>query len=69
MLLEKLDVALLINQALGEHDSEIRESGLPFCVDAPKELYISADGRKMSRVVSNLISNILKYSMKNTRVE
>lgn len=68
VLLEKLDVALLINQALGEHDSEIRESGLPFCVDAPKELYISADGRKMSRVVSNLISNILKYSMKNTRV-
>ena len=68
VVLEKLDVALLINQALGEHDSEIRESGLPFCVDAPKELYISADGRKMSRVVSNLISNILKYSMKNTRV-
>ena len=68
VLLEKLDVALLINQALGEHDSEIRESGLPFCVNAPKELYISADGRKMSRVVSNLISNILKYSMKNTRV-
>lgn len=68
VLLEKLDVALLINQALGEHDSEIRESDLPFCVDAPKELYISADGRKMSRVVSNLISNILKYSMKNTRV-
>ena len=68
VVLEKLDVALLINQALGEHDSEIQESGLPFCVNAPKELYISADGRKMSRVVSNLISNILKYAMKNTRV-
>ena len=68
VVMERLDVALLINQALGEHDSEIQESGLPFCVDAPKELYISADGRKMSRVVSNLISNILKYSMKNTRV-
>lgn len=66
--LEKLDVALLINQSLGEHDSEIQKSELPFCVDAPKELYISADGRKMSRVVSNLINNILKYSMKNTRV-
>ena len=41
---------------------------MTFCVDAPKELYISADGRKMSRVVGNLISNILKYAMKNTRV-
>ncbi len=65
---EKLDVALLINQALGEHDNEIQSSGLPFCVEAPKELYIYADGRKMSRVLSNLINNILKYTMKNTRV-
>ena len=68
VVLEKLDVALLINQSLGEHDSEIQKSELPFCVDAPKDLYIRADGRKMSRVVSNLINNILKYSMKNTRV-
>ena len=68
VILEKLDVSLLINQTLGEHDNEIQNSGLPFCVDTPKELFISADGRKMSRVVSNLISNILKYTMKNTRV-
>ena len=68
VVLEKLDVSLLINQALGEHDNEIQSSGLPFCVDAPKELFISADGRKMSRVLSNLINNILKYAMKNTRV-
>lgn len=67
-VLEKLNVALLINQALGEHDNEIQHSGLPFCVEAPKELYILADGRKMSRVLSNLINNILKYTMKNTRV-
>jgi len=68
VVLEKLDVSLLINQSLGEHDNEIQNSGLPFCVDTPKELFISADGRKMSRVVSNLINNILKYTMKNTRV-
>ncbi len=66
--LEKLDVALLINQSLGEHDNEINESGLPLIVSVDKELYINADGRKMSRVVSNLIGNILKYAMKNTRV-
>ncbi len=68
VVLEKLDVSLLINQSLGEHDNEIKESELPFCVNTPKELYISADGRKMSRVISNLINNILKYTMKNTRV-
>lgn len=68
VVLEKLDVSLLVGQALGEHDSEIQKSGLQFCVDTPKELYISADGRKMSRVISNLINNILKYTMQTTRV-
>ena len=68
VVLEKIDVSLLINQSLGENDNEIQKSGLSFCVNASKELYISADGRKMSRVISNLISNILKYTMKNTRV-
>ncbi len=68
VVLERLDVALLIDQALGEHDNEIQSSGLPFCVNVPKELYIFADGRKMSRVLNNLIHNILKYAMKSTRV-
>ena len=68
VVMEKLDVSLLINQSLGEQDNEIKESALTFLVDVPKELYISADGRKMSRVISNLINNILKYTMKNTRV-
>ena len=68
VVLEKLDVGLLISQALGEQDSEIQGSGLTFCVDTPKDLYISADGRKMSRVLGNLIQNILKYSMAGTRV-
>lgn len=68
IVLEKLDFSLLINQSLGEHDSEIQKSSLTFVVDSPKELYISADGRKMSRVLGNLLSNILKYSLPGTRV-
>ncbi len=65
---EKLDVALLINQSLGEHNNEITASGLEFCVTLAENLCIFADGRKMSRVMSNLIGNALKYAMKNTRV-
>lgn len=68
VLLERLDVALLLSQSLGEHDREVQQSNLTFCVNLPKELYIQADGRKMSRVISNLLHNILKYSMKQTRV-
>ncbi len=66
--MEKIDVSVLVNQTLGEYDSEIQKSGLTFCVSLDKDLFIMADGRKMSRAVSNLISNILKYSMKSTRV-
>ncbi|MBQ6990315.1 MAG: HAMP domain-containing histidine kinase [Clostridia bacterium] len=66
--LERLNLVLLLQQALGEHDSDLQSSGLTFCVNVPKEAYISADGRKISRVLDNLISNILKYSLKNTRV-
>ena len=65
---ERLDVALLINQSLGEHNNEITASGLEFCVTLAENLCIFADGRKMSRVMSNLIGNALKYAMKNTRV-
>lgn len=68
VVLEKLDASLLISQALAEHDNEIQASGLPLCVETPKGLYFAADGRKMSRVVSNLINNVLKYTMRNTRV-
>lgn len=68
VVFEKIDAALLIEQSMGENDNEIRESELVFCVNTAKDLYISADGRKMSRVVSNLIGNALKYTMKKTRV-
>ena len=67
IVFEKLDAQLLINQAMAELESEIKDSEITFCIDAGKELFFSADGRKMSRVMSNLINNILKYSMKNTR--
>ncbi len=68
VITERLDASLLIQQALGEYDREITESGLIFCVDSGKELYFNADGRKMSRVVGNLIENVLKYTMAHTRV-
>lgn len=65
---ERIDMALLINQSLGECDAEIKKSELTFCIDVKKELYIYADGRKLSRAIGNLLDNILKYSMKATRV-
>lgn len=68
IVFEKLDAALLISQSLAERDNEIKASELNFCVKADKELCFSADGRKMSRVIGNLIDNAVKYSLKGTRV-
>ncbi len=65
---ERLDLSLLIHQTLAEQEREIENSGLVFCKDIEKELYISADGRKLSRVIGNLTDNILKYALKGTRV-
>ena len=42
VVLEKLDVSLLINQALGEHDNEIQGSGLPFCGNVCEAVTLSA---------------------------
>lgn len=66
--LEKLDLSLLIRQTLGELDKLTAESGLEFVLKLADDAFVLADGKKMSRVFENLVSNILKYSMPNTRV-
>ena len=66
---ERLDAATLVRQALAEQEKAIQASGLALKVTLPeKELPIRADGRKMSRVLENLIGNCVKYSLQGTRV-
>lgn len=65
----KIDYKLLITQAVAELDKEIDSSGLDFILKFPDEdIYIEADGKKLSRVYENLIINAVKYSLKGTRV-
>lgn len=66
---ENIDVSSLLRQTLGEFEEKISTSSLEFINKWPEEkaeLYL--DGKKAWRVFENLISNILKYSMKNSRV-
>lgn len=66
---ERLDACTLVRQALGEQDKAIIEGKLTLKVDIPKhEIPIWADGKKMSRVMENLIGNCVKYAMPGTRV-
>ncbi len=59
---EELDLGELINQSLAEFD----DCALRFKVDIDN-IKIIADGRLMSRVFGNLIGNMIKYSLDNTR--
>ncbi|MDO4711771.1 MAG: HAMP domain-containing sensor histidine kinase [Peptostreptococcaceae bacterium] len=69
LCLEKLDVTELLRQTLAEMDGKIQDSQLDFIVNIPTDpIYIIADGKKLHRVFDNLIINILKYSLKGTRV-
>lgn len=65
---EKLDAALLIEQSLAEYEKEIKSSGLDFVINLEKDVFINADGKKMSRAIGNLVGNIIKYSLSGTRV-
>lgn len=66
---ERLDACTLVRQALGEQDQSIGDGKLTLKVDLPEhEVPIWADGKKMSRVMENLIGNCIKYAMPGTRV-
>lgn len=67
--IEEIDICLLVSQAMAELNESIKKSGLTFKVSASgKEVFVRADGRKLSRVFENLLVNCVKYAMANTRV-
>jgi len=66
---EKVDLVQLLQQSLAEYNEQIDQSTLQFRVTTPDTpVYAHVDGQKIWRVFDNLIGNILKYSLENTRV-
>ncbi|MPM21466.1 putative sensor-like histidine kinase YedV [bioreactor metagenome] len=66
---ERVNVNALVSQILGELDEKIIDSKLTFKVTSTDErLFAKADGRLLSRVMENLLSNIFKYALKESRV-
>ena len=67
--IEKIEIVQLLKQVLGENDERINENKLNLKVNIPEEkIYIKGDGKRLYRVFENLISNVVKYSLSNTRV-
>ena len=67
--LERLDVIALLRQTLGELEEKVAESSLQFRLNLPDNKVIcELDGRKTFRIFENIMNNIFKYSMENSRV-
>ena len=67
--LEKTDVNVVINQALGEFQDKLAARNIKTIIKSDKEEYfVIADGRHLWRVMENLINNIVKYALEGSRV-
>ena len=67
--MEKIDITQLLRQAIGEMEEKLSKANLDLKLRVPEEkTYIMGDGKKLYRVLENLLSNISKYSLDNTRV-
>lgn len=66
---EKVDIVDLIYQVLGECSNCYEEKHIDFKLKSfASEVVLNLDGKQISRVIENVVSNALKYSMENTRV-
>lgn len=56
-------------QAQGEYQDKMEKSGLDIRISAEdNNIFVRADGRHMWRIIENLMSNVLKYSLQGSRV-
>ncbi|GEK32841.1 sensor histidine kinase [Kurthia sibirica] len=66
---QQVDLAQLVQQAMGEHESEIEEALLRVHISIPDHAVMAnIDGQKYWRVIDNLIGNAIKYSLEGTRI-
>lgn len=67
--LEELDMKKLLEQTLGDMEDAIQKSGMTIRETISETpLKIIGDGKKLYRVLQNLLDNALKYSMTGTRI-
>jgi len=65
----RMDASEAVNQALGEFSDKLAQKALIPLVECPEgPVWVLADGRLTWRVLSNLLSNTVKYALPGTRV-
>ncbi len=66
--LRKLDLGMLVSQAMGEYEGRLEEAGMIPAASIQEGLMVNADGKHLWRIIDNILSNICKYGQENTRV-
>ena len=67
--LNNVDVVALIKQTIVEEKEKLDNASLKLNLKIPSEkVILKLDGQRTYKVFENLIENIIKYSLKNTRV-
>ena len=67
--LQPTDVAVLFDQIVGEYQERLTDCHLTLVARPPeKPVSVRADGKLLSRVMANLVSNICNYALEDTRV-
>ena len=67
--LQPTDVAVLFDQIVGEYQERLADCRLTLVARPPETpVSVRADGKLLSRVMDNLVSNICKYALEDTRV-
>lgn len=69
MNVETINFCELLGQIMGEYDDQLSQNQLQLIAKVPETaVYIQADGRYLWRVLENIFTNVVKYSMNGTRV-
>ena len=64
-----MNLVELLNQGLGEYEDKFNEAGLEIVKDFKVDsAVINADGRRVFRIIDNLLNNVVKYAQQGTRV-
>lgn len=67
--LEACDARVLLTQVVGEFEEKAQANGLTMVISQPEEpVTVMFDGRHIWRVFENLLNNICKYALPQTRV-
>ncbi len=66
---EDLEADVFLTQIAGEFEEKLAARGLELILNKPEgTVHVDADGRHLWRVVDNLMNNICKYALPNSRV-